>query len=80
MSRVLVLLAIAVVAWLLIKRVSGGSARSGRNTAEPSEDAEPILACFVCGVHVPVSDGLTKNGVFYCCEAHSRRTDDRRGQ
>jgi uncharacterized protein len=78
-GRILLLLAMAVVAWLLIKRFLGGADKRGPDNADRPETAEPILACSECGLHVPVSEGLTKNGVFYCCEAHSRRPDDRRG-
>lgn len=81
MGRVLVLLVIAVVAWFLIKRLSGES--PGRRRQDSSnhnkQTEERILACAVCGVHVPRSEGVTKDGAFFCCEAHSRQSDERRG-
>lgn len=36
------------------------------------EKAERMLACFVCGVHVPESEGIKVAGKFFCCEAHSQ--------
>lgn len=37
---------------------------------------ERMLACAVCGVHVPESEVLRAEGKFFCCEAHrqARRT------
>ena len=33
---------------------------------------EHMLACSVCGVHVPESEGIKAAGKFFCCEAHSK--------
>ena len=38
----------------------------------PSNRIERMLACAVCGVHVPESEALHAEGEFFCCEAHRR--------
>jgi len=78
-GRVLVLLVIAVVAWLLIKRLFGESAGRQSDSSNRRESTERILACSLCGVHVPASEGVTKDGAFFCCEAHSRQSNEHRG-
>ena len=36
------------------------------------EKVEHMLACSVCGVHVPESEGIKAAGKFFCCEAHRK--------
>jgi len=36
------------------------------------EKVERMLACSVCGVHVPESEGIEVAGKFFCCEAHRK--------
>ncbi|MCL2161792.1 MAG: hypothetical protein FWH56_07925 [Betaproteobacteria bacterium] len=36
------------------------------------EKVERMLACSVCGVHVPESEGIEAAGRFFCCEAHRK--------
>jgi len=37
---------------------------------EGEAEAERMLACAACGVHVPESEGVRVGSEFYCCEAH----------
>ncbi|MCL2876330.1 MAG: hypothetical protein FWF12_08610 [Betaproteobacteria bacterium] len=46
-----------------------GARPSSRNS---QIKAERMLACSVCGVHVPESEGITMAGKFFCCEAHCK--------
>jgi len=46
------------------------SSRDGRFGKE--EKIECMLACSVCGVHVPESEGIKVAGEFFCCEAHRK--------
>jgi uncharacterized protein len=34
-----------------------------------------VLACELCGLHVPESEGVRVGDVFYCCEAHRRQAN-----
>ncbi len=35
-------------------------------------DAEQMVACAHCGLHVPESEGVHGNGAFYCSDEHRR--------
>jgi hypothetical protein len=37
-----------------------------------AKKVERMLACSVCGVHVPESEGIEVAGRFFCCEAHRK--------
>ena len=68
MSRLLFLaVIIAIVYWLL---------RSYRKQL-PGEDAAPrqaedMVLCAHCGVHLPKRESIQADGKFYCSEAHRR--------
>jgi len=51
-------------------RGSGG--RSQGDRFGHGKKAERMLACSVCGVHVPESEGIKVAGKFFCCEAHRK--------
>lgn len=64
MSRLLLLVAIAVVVYLLL--------RSFRKTA-PQQDktvAEDMVRCAHCGVHLPKSESVMTDGRFFCSVEH----------
>jgi uncharacterized protein len=67
MSRLLFLLAVAVVVYLLL--------RSFRRQA-PKQDAPPpaeeMVRCAQCSVHLPKSEAILAGGNFYCSDAHRR--------
>ena len=68
---VLVLFAVYWVPRLLRQKNSarqGGAPPRGR----PAADAERMLPCARCGLHVPESDGVRRDEAFYCCEEHAR--------
>ncbi|MDR1423068.1 MAG: hypothetical protein LBI92_00415 [Azoarcus sp.] len=45
-------------------------AGGARPAVDGGGEAERMLACELCGVHVPESEGVRAGGGFYCCEAH----------
>jgi uncharacterized protein len=64
MSRLFLLMAIAVVVYLLIK--------SYRKNV-PKQDnpvAEDMVRCAHCGVHLPKGEGILADGHFFCCAEH----------
>jgi uncharacterized protein len=64
MSRLFLLIAIAVVVYLLIKSYR-------RNV--PKQDnpvAEDMVRCAHCGVHLPKSESILAGGNFFCCAEH----------
>lgn len=64
MSRLFLLIAIAVVVYLLVK--------SYRKSAAPQDrsDAEDMVRCAHCGVHFPKSEGILAGGNFFCGVEH----------
>ena len=64
MSRLFLLIAIAVVVYLLIKSYR-------RNV--PKQDnpvAEDMVRCAHCGVHLPKSESILAGGQFFCGAEH----------
>jgi uncharacterized protein len=43
---------------------------------QPVASSERMRSCRRCGVHVPESEGVRRDGDFYCCEAHAQGRDD----
>jgi len=73
MSRLLFLaVIIAVVYWLL---------RSYREQLPKDEDtsvqAEDMVRCVHCGVHLPKHESILSGGDYYCSEAHRRAHFDK---
>lgn len=65
MARLFLLVAVAVVVYLLLKSFR-------RNTPESSRAAvtEDMVRCLQCGVHLPKSESLQENEQTFCCAAH----------
>jgi len=69
---VLVILA-AVLWWGHLKKQHRAKRREAETVAPP----ESIVACLVCGLHVPASDAIVStSGASFCCEAHRQLHPD----
>ena len=66
MKFVLVVVAVAVLLWLL--RGTFESARKAGGRVE--ETPAPMLACAQCGVHLPANEALPGRGGVFCGDAH----------
>ncbi len=64
MSRLLFLIAIAVVVFLLIKSYKRGESRQGKPVVDD------MVRCSQCGVHVPKSESVQSGGRYFCCAEH----------
>ncbi|MGB1110247.1 MAG: PP0621 family protein [Gammaproteobacteria bacterium] len=68
----LLAVAIALVFWavrvLLTPRLSQDKQQSDRGSK--SQSKEDVVACKVCGLHVPRSEALTVNDQHYCSAEH----------
>lgn len=64
MSRLLLLIAIAVVVYLLIKSYRKNVPRQDKSVAED------MVRCVHCGVHLPKGEGILAGGDFFCCAEH----------
>jgi uncharacterized protein len=73
MGRVLffVLLALAVYLgwrWMKLQRL-----RDERSTgAATSRQAQAMVSCATCGLHLPRQEALAQDERFFCCEEHRR--------
>jgi uncharacterized protein len=69
MKFVLLLLAVLVLIWLL-----RGARRPGPGvppkTGPEADQAQPMVACQHCGVHLPRHEALPGRGGVFCGEAH----------
>ncbi|MFP5383912.1 MAG: PP0621 family protein [Gammaproteobacteria bacterium] len=72
MSRLLLILAIAGVAYYLYRRLTAGNSSSGgdRPAATRAADAPPVKRCAECGVHAPEEGGVHYQNLFFCSPEH----------
>jgi uncharacterized protein len=66
---ILLVLGLLVVYWILRsyrRRVER------REQAPPATGGEDMVQCARCGVHLPRSEGITTQGLFYCSAEHQR--------
>ncbi len=66
MSRLLLLLAIAVVVYLLIKSYRKNAPRQDQDKTV----AEDMVRCAHCGVHLPKGESIQAGGNFFCSTEH----------
>jgi uncharacterized protein len=74
MKAVLLILAVLVLIWLLRGSVRRRFRSPPAATPPPAEaaagEAQPIVACQQCGLHLPRVDALPGRGGVFCGEAH----------
>lgn len=72
MSRLLLLVAIAAVAWYLFRRLRNPPPGQANPPAGPQSGPaqSPITRCTECGVHAPESNGVHYQNLFFCCPEH----------
>jgi uncharacterized protein len=64
MSRLFLLIAIAIVVFVLVKSYRKSAVQQNQ------PDAEDMVRCAHCGVHLPKSEGLLAGGHFFCGVEH----------
>lgn len=70
MGKLLVLLLLALGAYLVFKGVTRPRPRPPRDATKGA--GERMVTCARCGLNLPESDSLSADGRFYCSEAHRR--------
>jgi uncharacterized protein len=69
MKLLVVVLALALLGWLLFGR-SGKRSGRAQGSPRPPPPLEGMVACAHCGVHLPTSEALLAHGRSYCSAAH----------
>jgi uncharacterized protein len=69
LAKILLLVLGLVLAYWIFK---GYKRKLDRRANTPSTGAEDMVRCAQCGVHLPRSESLKTDEVFYCCPDHRR--------
>lgn len=71
MIRLLLIAAIAAVAWYLFRRLTGGRP-AGPTTPPPGNPGQQgtITRCAECGIHAPEASGVRYHNLFFCSPEH----------
>lgn len=69
MGKLIFLLVLVIVVWVVIKNYLKSRAREGQPRVATPED---MVRCVHCGVHLPRSESLSREGNFFCSEDHLR--------
>lgn len=70
MSRLLLIVVIAVVVYLLLKSYRKKLSGEGENGSNGY--AEDMVRCVQCGVHLPKRESIAVDGKYYCSDEHRR--------
>jgi uncharacterized protein len=74
LSKILLLIFVAVAAWWLIKRLRGkDGAGDAPGSAAPDPAPEQMVNCGHCGLYLPQKEAIAEGDKFYCCAEHRRR-------
>jgi uncharacterized protein len=76
------LILIAVALWLVItilKRYRKNLEQSGHPHLGSSGNAETMVQCAHCGIHLPLSESIESNGRYFCSKAHAHSPNDEHG-
>lgn len=65
MSRLLFLVALVALVYWVLK-----SYRRAPRKPSATEEAEDMVSCAQCGVHLPKSESIRADGKHYCSDAH----------
>ena len=76
MAKLILVVAGFMIAWWILK---GYRRRVDRRDAERTPpEAESMVQCAQCGVHLPRSEGLLTKGLYYCSADHRRQHESRK--
>lgn len=71
MGQLLRIIIILIGVWLVLTIIK--RALASRRKSRPDQTSIPkMVACDVCGTHVPESEAIREDGRHYCSEAHRK--------
>jgi uncharacterized protein len=76
MAKFLLVIAVFIVVYLLLRNharkqdISGRPNASGSSKPESFAYGQDMVRCNACGVHLPKSEAATKGGEFFCSQEH----------
>jgi uncharacterized protein len=76
MIRLLILIGLIAIAVWLWRRLQGNP----RQTVQPPVDTEKMVRCSHCSLHVPETSAFSKDGLWYCSQAHLQQGPVQRDQ
>lgn len=65
------ILLLALAVWLVLLLLRQYRRSLERTPKSARREPEDMVACDVCGVHLPRSESILKHGAYYCCKEHS---------
>lgn len=82
MSRLLLLAAIVAVGWYLYRQWNLPAGGQGGAPGTPPQAPPPqnVTRCLECGIHVPESNGVRYQNMFFCCPEHMNSWLRKQGQ
>jgi len=69
--KLLLLILSILLAWGMLRLLRPPPPPSKKETTP----VENMVACHTCGLHVPEKEAVSRNGRFYCSEAHAREEE-----
>lgn len=75
MKLLLVLAAVLLGVWLWRSGRSGATPRTDQPPPPPPAVPQDMVACALCGLHVPRSEAVAGRRGLYCCTDHQQRAE-----
>jgi uncharacterized protein len=72
MGQLIRIIIILLALWLAVHFVRRALARHRRSSGLSTNDPARMVACTVCGTHIPESEAVRADGRVYCCEQHRK--------
>lgn len=70
MFKFFIILALLGLAYTYFKNASSFKAKKHNDRAP--KQAENIIPCAYCGLHIPMSESVSFDNVYYCSDAHRK--------
>ncbi len=78
MGRLLIWVLLGMIVYALMRgRMRIGSRRAGGRPPHGAKVSEPMVRCQACGLNVPQSEALAREGRWFCSREHLERAPSR---